>query len=310
MSAIGQNDRRIQYTTAGGEPSFAYDFQIDDADHVEVYRDGVLQTRGTHYRVTGVGNSGGGDIEVDASITVAAGEVWTIEGDTPEDRSNDYSGFARVPPATVDADLDRMIFMMQQIRRDSDRSVRFNPGSTATDATLPLPSTGKTIKWKADGTFENSSKDPDQAQTDAQASADAAAVSETNAATSESNAATSEANAAASATAAETAAEKAPRNKKTGTSYTGVLSDAGKIVERDNASANDFTVPPNSSVPYPVDTWINVFQYGAGQTTIVAGAGVTIRTPETLKIRKRYGIATLVKRGTNEWHLFGDLELA
>lgn len=91
-------------------------------------------------------------------------------------------------------------------------------------------------------------------------------------------------------------------------SYTLVLTDAGKPVEINNASANDLTVPPNSSVPFPIGTQILGAQYGAGQTTIVAGSGVTIRsTGGKLKSAGQYSMWSLVKRGTDEWYLSGDI---
>lgn len=81
----------------------------------------------------------------------------------------------------------------------------------------------------------------------------------------------------------------------------------GDWLEMDVASANTLTVPPNSSVAFPIGTVINVHQYGTGQTTIVAGSGVTIRTPLTLKLRVQYSTGVLVKRATDEWVLAGDL---
>lgn len=101
-----------------------------------------------------------------------------------------------------------------------------------------------------------------------------------------------------------------PENAQTGTSYTLVLADAFKLVTMGNASANALTVPPNSSVAFPVGTRIDVGQDGAGQTTIVADSGVTIRTPETLLLRKQWGKATLIKRATDTWDLEGNLEAA
>lgn len=97
-------------------------------------------------------------------------------------------------------------------------------------------------------------------------------------------------------------------NVQTGTSYTLVLTDAFKLVTMNNASANTLTVPPNSSVAFPIGVRIDVGQDGAGQTTVAAGSGVTIRTPETLKIRKQWGKATLIKRDTNTWDFEGNLE--
>jgi hypothetical protein len=91
-------------------------------------------------------------------------------------------------------------------------------------------------------------------------------------------------------------------------SYTAVLTDDGKLVTMSNASANNFTVPPNSSVAFGIGTQINIAQLGAGQTTLVAGAGVTINSAGTkLKLKEQYAVATVVKTGTDEWFAVGNL---
>jgi len=96
-------------------------------------------------------------------------------------------------------------------------------------------------------------------------------------------------------------------NTQTGTSYTLVLGDGGGVVEMNNSGANTLTVPPNSSVAFPVGTIVEVYQHGAGQTTIAAGSGVTIRAPRGLKLASQYASAVLRKRATNEWVLTGDV---
>ena len=96
-------------------------------------------------------------------------------------------------------------------------------------------------------------------------------------------------------------------NAQTGTTYTAVLADNGKMVEMGNASANTFTVPLNSSVAYPIGAQINILQTDVGQTTVVATAGVTINATPGLKLRTRWSSATLIKRGTDTWVLAGDL---
>ena len=90
-------------------------------------------------------------------------------------------------------------------------------------------------------------------------------------------------------------------------SYTLVLADKAKVVEMSNASANNLTVPANSDVAFPVGTQIHIVQTGAGQTTVVAAATVTINSATTLKLRAQWGAATLIKRATNTWVLVGDL---
>jgi hypothetical protein len=89
-------------------------------------------------------------------------------------------------------------------------------------------------------------------------------------------------------------------------SYTLVLSDAGKAVEMNVASANNLTVPPNSSVAFPTGTVIEVGQLGAGQTTVVADSGVTIRSASGLKLRAQYSVASIRKRASDEWWITGD----
>jgi hypothetical protein len=91
-------------------------------------------------------------------------------------------------------------------------------------------------------------------------------------------------------------------------SYTLVLADAGKLIETNVASANTVTIPLNSSVAFPIGTEIIIVQYGTGQTTIAAAAGVTIRSVTSrLKLTNQYSSASLIKRGTDEWYLIGDL---
>lgn len=91
-------------------------------------------------------------------------------------------------------------------------------------------------------------------------------------------------------------------------SYTLVAGDAGKVIEMNVGSANNLTVPPNTDVAFATGTVIEALQYGAGQTTIVAGVGVTIRSPGAkLKIAVQYGSACLRKIATDEWAFEGNI---
>lgn len=97
-------------------------------------------------------------------------------------------------------------------------------------------------------------------------------------------------------------------NAQTGTSYTTVLGDDGKLVTCDNAAAITFTIPPNSSVAYGIGTQINIMQLGAGQVTITAGVGVTLRSAGTkLKTNGQYSVATCCKIATDTWVVIGNL---
>jgi len=93
-------------------------------------------------------------------------------------------------------------------------------------------------------------------------------------------------------------------------SYTLAIGDQTKdtVVEMNVGSANNLTIPPNSSVKFPIGSQIVIAQYGAGQTTIVPDTGVTLRSSGgKTKIAAQYGVATLIKRGADEWYLAGDI---
>ena len=97
-------------------------------------------------------------------------------------------------------------------------------------------------------------------------------------------------------------------NTQTGTAYTLVLADRGKLVTTNNGSAQSITIPPNSSVAYAVGTQVQVAGLGAGEVTMVAGSGVTLRSTPGLKLRAQYSSVTCIKIATDEWILVGDLE--
>lgn len=93
-------------------------------------------------------------------------------------------------------------------------------------------------------------------------------------------------------------------------SYTLALTDAGDVVLMSVGSANNLTVPPNADVAFPVKTEIVIVNHGSGQTTIVAGSGVTLRSAGgKLKLTSQWSTCALLKIGTNEWVVAGDLSL-
>ena len=94
------------------------------------------------------------------------------------------------------------------------------------------------------------------------------------------------------------------QNNQTGVAYTLVLTDSQKRLTMSNGSANAITVPPNASVAFPINTIIPILQLGAGQTSLVAGSGVTVNSlNSSLKMSGQFGQSILVKTATNVWSL-------
>lgn len=86
-------------------------------------------------------------------------------------------------------------------------------------------------------------------------------------------------------------------NLQTG-SYTLALTDRNKTVTMSSASNLTVTVPPNSSVPFPIGTVINVCRIGTGSVTLAQGAGVTLTKTGNLAANEEL---QLRKRGTDAW---------
>ena len=93
-----------------------------------------------------------------------------------------------------------------------------------------------------------------------------------------------------------------------GSSYALASTDADKLIEMNSAAPNTLTVPTNASVPFTIGAQIMVVQQNTGPTTIAPAGGVTLRSAGgLLNLASQYSAATLVKRATDEWYVFGDL---
>jgi hypothetical protein len=89
-----------------------------------------------------------------------------------------------------------------------------------------------------------------------------------------------------------------------GTAVTAVIGDAQAYVRLTGTNPT-YTVPPNSSVAFPVGTQIDGIG-AASACTIVAGAGVTIVKARTLVTLGAGSGWTLIKAATDAWDAHGD----
>ena len=92
------------------------------------------------------------------------------------------------------------------------------------------------------------------------------------------------------------------------TARTLALTDQFKSLKFTSASATTVTVPTNASVAFPTGSYVELYQFGAGQVTVSPDSGVTIRSTDSqTKLRTQYSAGVLIKVDTNEWLLTGDL---
>jgi hypothetical protein len=91
-------------------------------------------------------------------------------------------------------------------------------------------------------------------------------------------------------------------------SYTlDTLDHQDNIVEMNSGSATTFTIPTNATLAWPVGASMDIFQTGAGQVTIEGAAGVTVNYTPGNKLRTQWSSATILKRATDSWVIYGDL---
>jgi hypothetical protein len=87
------------------------------------------------------------------------------------------------------------------------------------------------------------------------------------------------------------------------------ITDKGNLVEISSSSNSSVTVPLDSSVSFPIGSQILVVRGGTGNLGITGSSGVTLNSSQNyFNLNYQYSAATLVKKGTDVWYVFGDLK--
>jgi hypothetical protein len=92
-------------------------------------------------------------------------------------------------------------------------------------------------------------------------------------------------------------------------SYTlDTLAHQDNIIEMNSTSPMTFTIPTNAALAWPIGASMDILQTNTGEVTIAASGGVTLNRTPGNKLRTQWSSATILKRGTNSWILYGDLK--
>lgn len=162
-STLNRND----YEGAGTTATYAYGFKITDEDHLQVV---VADANGaeteltitTHYTVTGVNASSGGNVVlvgttsfawIDTSGFLEDDYSISIRLKLPLTQPTDLRNQGSFLPESIEDALDRGIRIDQQQQDEIDRSMKLpvtvDPADVSVD--LPTPSAGKVLAWNSDG---------------------------------------------------------------------------------------------------------------------------------------------------------------
>lgn len=202
MTISSETTRTGPYSGNGSTTVFAYTFQVAAQGDLEVVltnSSGVetIKSISTHYTVSGVGESGGGNVTM--GVAPASGETLTIRRNITKTQTTSLTNQDGYRGETHETFFDKITQITQEIDEVVSRSA-FIPVSTATSVNpeLPAPSANKVIGvWNSSANaieIGPSTTDITNASTNATAaasSATAAATSATAAASSASTASTS-----------------------------------------------------------------------------------------------------------------------
>lgn len=167
---IRHRPARRQFVAAGNQTRFDFDFQVFEADDLEVWVGAERQVEG--FSVAGVSSPRGGYVSFRQAP--AAGALVTLR------RRMDLERTTTLPPglphaAALNLELDRLAAGLQQVADDVTQAATRAPTSQDTaDLTLPPPAPRRALMWNAAGTgLTNGTVDMDEAvgRIDAQAAA-------------------------------------------------------------------------------------------------------------------------------------------
>lgn len=136
----------INRSTGNGVTTvFPYDFKILAAADILVTVDGVAKTLNVDYTVSGVGVGAGGNI----TMTVAPANLSSVvrRRNMALVRTTDYQDQGELPAATLDADIDATVLMVQQVDEQIGRALTLPAGVAGVSAELPEPVSGGFFGW-------------------------------------------------------------------------------------------------------------------------------------------------------------------
>lgn len=147
---VYENDRSINVvTTVNGQTVYSSDFLAYTADGIKLSftrADGTILT--PTFTVSGLGNPNGFDVTLTNISNSVVGEVLTIYGSTPIRRLNDYQQSGDYFASVVNMEEDTEFMIMQELRRDVDRSIKVPIGDPGI-GDLPKPQANALLAWSS-----------------------------------------------------------------------------------------------------------------------------------------------------------------
>jgi Pectate lyase superfamily protein len=123
---------RIQYSGDGSRTTFGFPFPVLASDDLLVF---VNDTPATGFAISGLTDPAGG--EIDFIDPPAAGASVTLLRRTEGIRETEFVDGGPFRASAINAELDRIMMLIQENREEHNRALRGRPIETATDFCLP-----------------------------------------------------------------------------------------------------------------------------------------------------------------------------
>lgn len=148
---LASTTSKVQYNGNGSTTAFPFSFKFTAANEIEVILTSsagvdAVKAITTHYTLSSPGDSG----TVTMITAPASGEVLTIRRIMPLTQTTDLNAGGGFSAATIEAALDKLAMIGQQLLEKIRRAAKFRDGSTSAEVTLPDPEANAILGWNAD----------------------------------------------------------------------------------------------------------------------------------------------------------------
>ena len=149
---VSSTTTKNSYSGNASTTVFAYGFKIFDDDDITVIirTDSTgaetTKTKTTHYTVSNVGNSSGGNVTFTSGNTPASGETVVLIRDTARTQLTDYTPNDPFPADSHEDALDKLTLITQELEEELGRSLKLSPTNTMTSTEFTVGATDRANK--------------------------------------------------------------------------------------------------------------------------------------------------------------------
>ena len=146
---ISSTTVKVSYSGNGSTTVFAYTFKILDDDEIQVIIRSstgteTVKTKTTHYTVSGVGSSGGGNITFLTAPT--ASQTVVLRRLTTQTQETDYVANDPFPADSHEEALDRVTMVAQEIQEELGRAIKLSKTNTMTSTEFTVAAADRANK--------------------------------------------------------------------------------------------------------------------------------------------------------------------